>query len=60
VKDLLRRIGVTYHKVSGFLWKGDPDKQRAFVRRVARHQREAARPGAPRTRRHYVDDCHPV
>src|ERR1700738_1491417 len=26
VKDLLKRIGVTYHKVSGFLWKGDPDK----------------------------------
>src|SRR5213080_196064 len=24
VKDLLRRIGVSYHKVSGFLWKADP------------------------------------
>ncbi len=60
VKDLLKRIGVTYHKVSGFLWKGDPDKQKAFVKRVARHKREAARPGAPRTRRYYVDACHPV
>lgn len=39
VKDLLKRIGVSYHKVTGFLWKGDPDKQRAFVKRVARHQR---------------------
>jgi len=46
--------------VTGFLWKGDPDKQRAFVKRVARHQREAQRPGAPRTRRYYVDACHPV
>jgi transposase len=60
VKDLLKRIGVTYHKVSGFLWKGDPDKQRAFVERVARHKREAKHQGAPRTRRYYVDACHPV
>jgi transposase len=60
VKDLLKRISVTYHKVSGFLWKGDPDEQRAFVKRVARHKREAKRPGAPRTRRYYVDACHPV
>ena len=60
VKDLLKRIGVTYHKVSGFLWKGDPDKQQAFVKRVARHKREAKRPGAPRTRRYYVDACHPI
>jgi transposase len=60
VKDLLKRIGVTYHKVSGFLWKGDPDKQHAFVKRIGRHQREAKRPDAPRTRRYYVDACHPI
>jgi len=60
VKDLLRRIGVSYHKVSGFLWKADPDKQHAFVERVARHKREAKRPDAPRTRRYYVDACHPI
>ncbi len=60
VKDLLRRIGVSYHKVSGFLWKGDPDKQRAFVKRVQRHKRKAKQQGAPRTRRSYVDACHPI
>jgi len=60
VKDLLKRIGVSYHKVSGFLWKADPDKQHAFVKRVARHKREARRRGTPRTRRYYVDACHPV
>jgi len=60
IKDLLKRIGVTYHKVSGFLWKADPDKQRAFVKRIARHRREQQRPQAPRTRRYYVDACHPV
>jgi transposase len=60
VKGLLRRVGVSYHKVSGFLWKANPDKQRAFVERVARHKRQAKRPDAPRTRRYYVDACHPV
>jgi transposase len=60
VKDLLRRVGVSYHKVTGFLWKANPDKQRAFVKRVARHKRAASQPGAPRTRRYYVDACHPV
>jgi len=60
VKDLLKRVGVSYHKVTGFLWKANPDKQRAFVKRVARHKREAKLPDAPRTRRYYVDACHPV
>ncbi len=60
IKDLLKRVGVSYHKVTGFLWKADPDKQHAFVKRVARHKREAKRPVAPRTRRYYVDACHPV
>ena len=60
IKDLLKRHGVSYHKVTGFLWKADPDKQHAFVKRVARHQREERRPDAPRTRRYYVDACHPV
>src|SRR5947199_5763489 len=59
-KDLLKRIGVSYHKVTGFLWKADPDKQHAFVKRVARHKRQPKRQGAPRTRRYYVDACHPV
>ena len=60
MKDLLRRIGVSYHQVTGFLWKADPDEQQAFVKRVARHQREAKEPRAPRARRYYVDACHPV
>jgi transposase len=60
IKDLLKRIGVSYHKVTGFLWKADPDEQHAFVKRVARHKREARRSQAARTRRYYVDACHPV
>src|SRR5919205_2402513 len=41
VKDLLHRIGASYHKVSGFFWKADRQKQRQFVRKYRRHQREA-------------------
>jgi transposase len=60
VKDLLHRLGASYHKVSAFLWKGDPVKQRKFVKKVRRHQRAAKREGGPRTRRYYVDACHPI
>jgi transposase len=56
VKDLLRRIGASYHKVSGFFWKADRDEQRAFVRKYRRHRRQAG----PGTRRYFVDACHPV
>src|SRR3954451_15358877 len=56
VKDLLRRIGAGYHKVSGFFWKANVKKQKQFVRKYRRHKREAG----PGTRRYFVDACHPV
>jgi transposase len=56
LKDLLRRIGASYHKVSGFFWKADIEEQKKFVRKHRRHKREA---GAT-TRRYFVDACHPV
>jgi transposase len=56
LKDLLRRIGASYHKVSGFFWKADVKKQKRFVRKYRRHKREAG----PKTRRYFVDACHPV
>jgi transposase len=56
VKDLLRRIGAGFHKVSGFFWKADVKKQKQFVRKYRRHKREAG----PKTRRYLVDACHPV
>jgi len=60
IKDLLHRIGATYHKVTGFFWKADPDKQRAFVKKYRRHQRQARRAGPLKVRRYCVDACHPV
>jgi len=59
VKDLLRRVGVSYHKVTGFLWKADPDKQKEFLAKHERQKAQARRAGA-RTRRYYVDACHPI
>jgi transposase len=56
VKDLLRRIGASFHKVSGFFWKADVQEQKKFVRKHRRHKREAG----PETRRYFVDACHPV
>jgi transposase len=56
LKDLLRRIGASYHKVSGFFWKADIEEQKEFVRKHRRHKREAG----PKTRRYFVDACHPV
>ena len=56
LKDLLRRIGASYHKVSGFFWKADIEEQKKFVRKHRRHKREAG----PKTRRYFVDACHPV
>jgi transposase len=60
IKDLLRRIGSSYHKVTGFLWKADPDKQQEFVAHYERQKAAAQRPGARRTRRYFVDACHPL
>jgi transposase len=56
LKDLLRRIGASYHKVSGFFWKADVEEPKKFVRKHRRHKREAG----PTTRRYFVDACHPV
>jgi len=60
LKDLLRRSGVSYHKVTGFLWKADPDKQEEFLKKHRRQKAAASRAGAPGTRRYFVDACHPV
>src|SRR4051812_21699279 len=60
VKDLLKRLGVSYHKVTGFLWKADPDKQKAFVQKYRRQKARAGRRGARRTRRYFVDAAHPL
>jgi transposase len=62
VKELLRRLGASYHKVSGFFWKADRDKQRQFVKKYRRHQREQrqAAEAGEEVRHYFVDACHPI
>jgi transposase len=54
IKDLLLRVGASYHKVTGFLWKADPDKQREFVAHYERPgrgwRRRRSTPGPSSTR----------
>jgi transposase len=56
IKDLVRRIGASYHNVSAFFGKADVEERERWVRTHRRHKREAG----PQTRRHFVDACHPV
>jgi transposase len=57
MRDLLHRIGVSYHKATGFFWKANPDKQDEFLRIHERQKQEA---DGHKTRRYFVDACHPV
>lgn len=57
MRDLLHRIGVSYHKASGFFWKADPDKQEEFVHKYERQKQQA---DGQKIRRYFVDGCHPV
>lgn len=57
MRDLLHRIGVSYHKTTGFFWKANPDKQEEFLHTHERQKQEA---DGRKTRRYYVDACHPV
>ena len=57
VRDLLHRIGVSYHKATGFFWKANSAKQEEFIGIYQRHKPEA---DGRKTRRYFVDACHPV
>jgi transposase len=57
MRDLLHRIGVSYHKATGFFWKADPAKQEVFLQTQERQKQQA---DGQKTRRYFVDACHPV
>src|SRR3954467_6447759 len=54
VKELLKRINVSYHKVTGFLWKADPVEQEEWL------DNYRCDPVGAGIRRYFVDACHPV
>src|SRR3954463_4878090 len=54
VKELLKRIGVSYHKVTGFMWKADVVEQEEWL------DGYRCDPVGTGIRRDFVDACHPV
>ena len=55
-KRLLQRLGCSFHKTTGFLFKAQRDQQEEFVQKY-----EADRPAkGEATRRYFVDACHPI
>jgi transposase len=55
-KRLLQRLGCSFHKTTGFLFKAKRDEQEEFVQKY-----EADRPAeSEATRRYFVDACHPI
>jgi transposase len=55
-KKLLQRLGCSFHKASGFLFKAKRDKQEAFVQKYESQRPEVG----PTCRRYFVDGVHPV
>ena len=55
-KRLLQRLGCSFHKTTGFLFKAQRGQQEEFFQKY-----EADRPAAgATTRRYFVDACHPI
>jgi transposase len=54
VKELLKRIDVSYHKVTGFMWKADVVEQEEWL------DDYRCDPVGAGIRRYFVDACHPV
>jgi transposase len=53
---LLHRLGGSFHQVSGFLFKADPDKQQQFIADYEQDKQTAPREG---WRRYFLDGVHP-
>lgn len=56
VKRLLQRLGCTYHKASGFLFKAQRQKREEWLKKYEEHQRQVGRA----LRRYFIDGVHPV
>jgi transposase len=54
VKELLKRIGVSYHKVTGFMWKADVVAQEEWL------DEYRCDPVGTGIRRYFIDACHPI
>jgi transposase len=57
MRKLLHRLGCSFHRVSGFLFKADPDKQQEFLADYEQDRQKARTEG---WRRYFLDRAHPV
>jgi transposase len=57
MRKLLKRLGCSSHKVSGFLFKADQDKQKEFA---AGYERDKPKVEAEGWRRYFLDGVHPL
>jgi transposase len=55
-KKLLQRLGCTYHKASGYLFKAKRDKQEEWLQKYEGHKGRVG----PSLRRYFIDGVHPV
>jgi transposase len=57
MRKLLHRLGCSFHRVSGFLFKADPDQQQEFLEDYEQDRQTARTEG---WRRYFLDGAHPV
>jgi transposase len=57
MRKLLGRLGCSFHKVSAFLFKADPDKQQEFLDQYEQDQQKVPQEGG---RRYFLDGVHPL
>jgi transposase len=57
MRKLLHRLGCSFHQVSGFLFKANPDRQEEFVQKYEQDKKTAQAEGV---RRYFVDGVHPL
>jgi transposase len=57
MRKLLKRLGCSFHQVSGFLFKADPDKQQEFLDAYEQEKQTTSAEGG---RRYFLDGVHPL
>src|SRR5262249_58893100 len=57
MRKLLKRLGCSFHKVSGFLFKADQEKQKEFV---AEYEQDKSKVRSDGWRRYFIDGVHPL
>jgi transposase len=57
MRKLLKRVGCSFHQVSGFLFKADPDKQQEFLQTYEADKQPTKDEGG---RRYFLDGVHPL